>query len=111
MPLTRNAKAIMMIKRIVKMTFQPDQVPVFLDIFETSKNLIRQFPGCQHVELLRLSVANNVFFTFSLWENEQALEAYRQSALFRTTWSKTKVLFADKPEAWSLELVSSPDVQ
>lgn len=101
----------MMIKRIVKMTFQPDQVPVFLDIFETSKNLIRQFPGCQHVELLRLTEVNNVFFTFSLWENELALESYRQSDLFRTTWSKTKVLFTDKPVAWSLELVSTPDVQ
>ncbi len=100
-----------MIKRIVKMTFQPEQVAVFLDIFETSKNRIRQFPGCQHVELLRWSDASNVFFTFSLWDNNAALEEYRQSELFRSTWSKTKVLFSEKPAAWSLELVSEPDEQ
>jgi heme-degrading monooxygenase HmoA len=47
-----------------------------------------------------------VFFTFSIWENEEALENYRQSELFRSTWSKTKVLFSDKPNAWTVDLIS-----
>ena len=30
------------------------------------------------------------------------LENYRNSALFKNVWAKTKVLFNDKPQAWSV---------
>ncbi|AEE51644.1 putative quinol monooxygenase [Haliscomenobacter hydrossis] len=95
-----------MLKRMVKMTFQKDHIEDFLAIFEASKNLIRQFPGCRHLELLHLEGQPEVMFTFSIWEGQEALEAYRQSELFQRTWSKTKVLFAGKPEAWSMEEVA-----
>ncbi len=95
-----------MLKRMVKMTFQKDRIADFLVIFEESKNLIRNFPGCQHLELLHLEDQPEVMFTFSLWDGPEALEAYRQSDLFRNTWSKTKVLFAGKPEAWSMGVVA-----
>ena len=94
-----------MIKRIVKLTFQPDQVHTFLQIFEESKDEIRNFPGCQHMELLRCPQPESIFFTLSIWNDENALDAYRQSAVFQHTWSRTKVLFRDKPEAWTVELV------
>ena len=96
-----------MIKRIVKLTFQEDKTDDFIEIFETSKSKIRNFEGCHHVELLRAQSPANIFFTFSIWENEVALEKYRHSELFRSTWSKTKVLFSDKPAAWSVDLISA----
>ena len=92
-----------MIRRIVKLTFQEDQVEAFLSIFAESKALIRQFPGCMHLELWQSRAPSNVFMTYSHWESEEALDIYRHSPLFKTTWAKTKVLFADKPEAWSLD--------
>jgi heme-degrading monooxygenase HmoA len=95
-----------MLKRMVKMTFQKERIADFLAIFEESKNLIRNFPGCQHLELLYLEGQPEVMFTFSIWDGPEALEAYRQSDLFRNTWSKTKVLFAGKPEAWSMGVVA-----
>lgn len=95
-----------MLKRMVKMTFQKDRVDDFLLIFENSKNLIRHFPGCQHLELLHLENHPEVMFTFSIWDGPEALENYRQSELFQQTWSKTKVLFAGKPEAWSMGLLA-----
>ena len=94
-----------MIKRIVKLTFQDDKINDFLEVFEASKSKIRNFNGCCHVELLQAQSPQNVFFTFSFWENEEALENYRQSELFRTTWSQTKKLFADKPSAWTVNLI------
>ena len=64
-----------MIKRIVKLTFREEAVPVFLeDVFEPSKERIRAFPGCRHMELLRNLQQPNVLFTLSIWENEAALE-------------------------------------
>ena len=95
-----------MIKRIVKMTFRPDAVDTFLqDVFEHSKSRIRAFPGCRHMELLRHTVQPNVLFALSYWEALEALERYRQSELFQSTWDKTKVLFAEKAEAWSVEVI------
>ncbi len=96
-----------MIKRIVKLTFREELVPDFMAIFEESKDKIRAFEGNLHLELLRDVAQPNVLFTLSFWENEQALENYRQSALFQTTWAKTKALFADKPAAWTVEVVGN----
>lgn len=97
-----------MIKRFVKLTFRPEEVDTFLmTVFEPSKQQIRAFPGCRHMELLRSTDRAEVMFTFSLWDDAAALEIYRQSDLFRTTWAKTKSLFAEKAEAWSLEVVDS----
>lgn len=90
-----------MIKRIVKMTFKPERVDDFLSVFAESGPRIRAFEGCAHVALLRCTDPDNVFFTYSFWESEAHLEKYRRSELFRDTWARTKVLFDDRPEAWS----------
>jgi quinol monooxygenase YgiN len=88
------------------LTFREEAVDSFLhDVFEPSKDRIRAFPGCRHMELLRNLNQPNVLFTLSHWDGEAALEAYRQSELFQATWAKTKVLFAEKAEAWSVEVI------
>ena len=94
-----------MLKRIVKMSFDPEKVKDFLAVFNTNKIQIRTFPGCYHLELWNSKTEPNVFFTYSFWEDEAALQAYRSSDLFNQTWAKTKVLFNDKPIAWSVEMV------
>ena len=92
-----------MIKRIVKMSFQPDKVEEFKAIFKEKWKLIVGFKGCGHVELLQDKTNPNIFFTYSVWETENDLNAYRDSELFEKVWGKTKVLFNDKPQAWSVE--------
>jgi hypothetical protein len=92
-----------MIKRLVKLTFRPDKIADFKQIFEDSKDHIRAMRGCLHLELLRDKNHPHIFFTLSFWENEADLENYRHSELFKTTWAKTKILFDDKPEAWTTE--------
>lgn len=98
-----------MIKRIVKLTFQEDKTADFIKIFEESKQKILARKGCLHVEMLRASNPENVFFTLSFWENEDALNDYRKSDLFATTWAKTKALFASKAEAWTVNLLSEAE--
>ena len=93
-----------MIKRIVKLTFRKNEIEAFEKIFEESKNKIKAREGCLHVELLQSADSPNIFFTFSLWENEKALDNYRHSELFITTWAKTKVLFSEKATAWTVLL-------
>lgn len=95
-----------MIKRIVKLTFHPEHIDAFKQIFEDSKHKIRARKGCHHLELWQGKNDPNIFFTYSFWTSEDDLNAYRYSDLFKATWAKTKVLFSDKPEAWSVEVAS-----
>ncbi|MBK6933153.1 MAG: antibiotic biosynthesis monooxygenase [Saprospirales bacterium] len=98
-----------MIKRIVKMTFRAGATGTFLqDVFEPSKALIRAFPGCRHMELLQYLEQPDVLFTLSYWDSPADLEAYWQSALFQSTWAKTKALLAAKAEAWSVRVLDAP---
>jgi quinol monooxygenase YgiN len=90
------------ITRIVRLTFVPEKVSDFLLIFERSKSLIRNFSGCKHLALKQDFHHPNVFYTYSVWEDHDALDRYRQSELFKSTWAKTKLLFDAKPSAFSL---------
>ena len=94
-----------MITRIVKMTFRPDEVPRFLHVFNENKTKIAGFEGCTHLELLNDVHTPAVFFTYSHWQDERYLEAYRNSELFKGVWQQTKQLFADKPDAWTVKKV------
>ncbi|SKD09717.1 Antibiotic biosynthesis monooxygenase [Chitinophaga ginsengisegetis] len=96
-----------MINRIVKMEFDPEKVNTFRELFAKQQELIRNFPGCLHLELWEHAASGNTWFTFSQWESETALEKYRQSPLFRETWAATKALFNAKPAAWTVQTAAS----
>lgn len=94
-----------MIVRIVKLTFKKENIASFEQIFEETKDRIRTTEGCSLLELYRDVTDPAVFFTYSYWESEQHLEAYRASDFFKNVWGKTKILFDQKPEAWSVQKI------
>ncbi|WP_420601456.1 putative quinol monooxygenase [Flagellimonas sp.] len=96
-----------MLIRIVKLTFKPENIPSFEQIFETTKSGITDFEGCNMVELYQDLKNPCIFFTYSFWDNESDLENYRTSDFFKEVWGKTKLLFAEKPEAWSVTKLQS----
>jgi len=96
-----------MLVRIVKMGFHPENIETFLADFEEKKEYIRKSPGCRLLELYRGQQDKTIFFTYSYWDSEEDLNNYRNSELFKDVWSRTKVLFNKKPEAWSVDKVVS----
>ncbi|WP_347921804.1 antibiotic biosynthesis monooxygenase family protein [Pontimicrobium sp. SW4] len=96
-----------MFVRIVKMSFDETMISTFKSIFNTNKESIRNFPGCRLLELYQDKNHSNIFFTYSYWNDEADLENYRTSELFKNVWSKTKILFNDKPQAWSVDKIVS----
>lgn len=92
-----------MLIRIVRMTFKEDKTKDFLSLFNENKQAIRHFPGCSHLTLMQDHNNPSVFITYSQWENEGALNAYRYSDLFAKVWPATKALFAEKPFAFSMD--------
>ncbi|MEG3658638.1 antibiotic biosynthesis monooxygenase family protein [Arenibacter palladensis] len=91
-----------MLVRIVKLTFKKENIASFEAIFENNKKKIRQADGCTFLELLQSEEENNIFFTYSHWNSATDLENYKNSEFFKNVWLKTKQLFEEKPEAWSL---------
>jgi heme-degrading monooxygenase HmoA len=93
----------MMITRLVKMTFAPEMLQLFEAAFANKEELIRAYPGCLEMNIYRSASDPRLRFTISRWENETALEDYRKSELFRSTWSEVKQWFDAPAEAWTLE--------
>jgi len=91
------------------MSFEPSKIKEFLTNFEANKLKIRNFDGCNFLELYRDQSHTNIFFTYSYWNSEADLNTYRHSDLFKSVWAKTKPLFNAKPEVWSVDKLVSLD--
>jgi len=91
-----------MIIRIVQMTFREECNSDFQQLFAERRHAIESFDGCRHLELWQDAHNKNIFFTYSHWDTEAQLDHYRFSEFFKDTWSRTKALFAAKPQAWSV---------
>ena len=98
-----------MFVRIVKLIIKAEEISSFKTMFDEKKALIRNFPGCQFLELYQDKNNKEIFFTYSYWDSEDDLNNYRHSDLFKSVWSKTKPLFNAKPEAWSVNKLASLD--
>src|SRR5688500_17171863 len=90
-----------MLIRVVRMTFREEETAAFLEIFSQSRDRIRNYPGCRHLELWQDAHKPFVFSTYSHWDSEEDLNHYRQSELFAGVWAATKNLFAAQPQAFS----------
>jgi quinol monooxygenase YgiN len=96
-----------MIKRIVRLSFKQEKLADFMKVFNESKSQIASFPGCRSLLLLHDDSQKDILFTISEWDNTEALENYRESELFNKTWNQIKVLFNDKPVAWSTIIIET----
>ena len=96
-----------MLVRIVKMTFKEEEIENFKKMFDEKKERIRKFEGCNFLELYQEKNHPHIFFTYSYWNNEEALEKYRHSTLFKSVWATTKAKFSERAEAWSVNKLVS----
>ena len=94
-----------MIVRIVKMIFKDELTESFINYFENYKNQIRNFEGCQYLQILRDVDDPNIIFSYSYWNSESSLLSYRNSELFKEIWSETKKKFKHPAEAWTTEIL------
>ncbi|CAI8393855.1 MAG: Uncharacterised protein [Flavobacteriales bacterium UBA4585] len=89
-----------MIVRIVQLPITPgsENGQKFEALFQEYKTAILGTVGCERIQLL---AADTCYFTYSWWDSETDLNAYRDSATFGVVWPKTKALFSGKPLAWT----------
>ena len=96
-----------MLVRIVKMTFDKNKIADFQESFNSIKENIISFGGCELLELYQDQNDPCIFFTYSYWTSEKDLNKYRSSAFFKKVWARTKMMFSEKPLAWSVNKVVS----
>jgi quinol monooxygenase YgiN len=93
-----------MVTRIVKMSFKPEKVGEFKQLFEQYKMQIASAEGCISLRMMQ-ERDTTIFFTYSEWKAEEYLEQYRRSDLFAKVWSQTKLYFNAKAEAWTNDVL------
>jgi len=92
-----------MLIRIVRMHFTEAGVGEFLEIFRNNMNAIRDFEGCDHLELMKDIDDPLTYTTLSYWKDSDSLEKYRKSELFGGVWGTVKTLFSERSQAFTLE--------
>ena len=65
-----------MITRIVKLNFQSDKVPEFLEIFNQNKQLLEKSDGCTSLEIFNCTSNTDTYFTISTWSSDNKAEAW-----------------------------------
>jgi len=94
-----------MINRIVKLSFTEPYCKEFEANFPAIQKIVLSSAGCRSVRLLKSKEAG-VYFTYSIWDNEEALALYRNSDTFKNIWIEFKVQFKNKAEAWTTSDIS-----
>ena len=95
-----------MLHRIVKLTFTPAGLEALEQVLAKAAARVRTREGCLHMHMMRSDEEPGLIFTYSLWRDAGALDAYRHSEAFQTMWGTIKPHFAARPEAHSLRLAN-----
>jgi len=98
-----------MIVRIVTMSFNEEDIPPFLNIFNEYKSQIRASEGCTYLSLIQSTNSPNEISTLSHWKDETYLNNYRNSPVFKQVWPQTKLLFSSPPTAHSHHILTISD--
>ena len=86
----------MSLTRILKLSISSTKHVTFKQFFGDKREIILSFKGRKHVELLKSTF--DIYFTFSIWDDETSLNGYRNSIPFEKFWTKTKTFFSGKLE-------------
>ncbi len=92
-----------MIVRIVHMFFRPHALEQLMPLIHRQLRNVMSHPGCLAVKLFRDTSDPDHLCTFSIWEDQEALDDYRQSDHFIEVWSTLKSHFAKPPQAYSFK--------
>lgn len=85
----------------MKLQFRQTEIATFIRIFDENKLNVSNFNGCLGMRLLKDIQNPCVFYTYSQWESEEALNNYRKSTIFNMVWISIKPLFELPAEACS----------
>ncbi len=94
-----------MILRVVKMKVETKKLDAF-DLFMSNLHDEKlKLPGCLHFDYFHEKKNRNIYYTYTIWENEKYFKQYKKSELFKEVVSTLKSLCLEQPQAWTIENV------
>lgn len=92
-----------MIKRIVRLTVKDTAASeAFQEIYRSRNPFKNGVKGCRDVKVMKDVNDENVYYTVSIWDHNDDLEAYRESEYFAETWPMVKAQLSKRAEAFSM---------
>jgi hypothetical protein len=91
-----------MIHRFVKLEFSRKELPAVRTLFANAAPHVRDFEGCEYLEILFDVKQRGKVITYSHWQSLEHLDAYRHSPVFQDFWLTIKPHFTKPAEAWSM---------
>ena len=91
-----------MLVRIVKMIFREDAIETFQQLFESRKELIRNFEGCNHLELWQDKTIRLYFLLTAFGKMKRHLTCIATLIFLMIPGYKPNNYLPAKPEAWSV---------
>lgn len=98
-----------MLWRWVEIRAYPERADIVCSLLAEQAEKVRSFSGCLFLSLYRGEDTD--FYSLSLWESAEALEAYRQSEVFKSFWSLIKKHFRAPAKAVSFEKITLPKIE
>ncbi|MCX8112998.1 MAG: antibiotic biosynthesis monooxygenase [Bacteroidia bacterium] len=89
-----------MIWRWVEMFIQPECFQTARQLLLRQADRVRSFSGCFSLWLYEGD--SFTLYSLSLWESVEALEAYRNSRVFRDFWAQIRLCFRKRARAITL---------
>jgi quinol monooxygenase YgiN len=90
-----------MIIRIVELSIEPGRLDDAKQLLKEVAPKVRAMKGCSFLEILNDIHDTSHFTTYSYWDSEADLNAYRDSETFMKFWRAIKPHFKAKARAWS----------
>jgi quinol monooxygenase YgiN len=100
-----------MIVRLVSLSFKPDKLEEFKQLYEEVVHQIRAHPGCLFVQLVTDTGGQGDCYTISHWRSQESLDAYPHSQFFRGVWPRIKEMLREKPWAQSCTILIDDPVK
>lgn len=94
-----------MILRVVKLKVESKKIEAFNLFMNNLHDEKLKLPGCLHFDYFHEKKNLNVYYIYTIWENEKFFRQYKKSELFKEVATTLKCFCSEEPQAWTIENV------
>ncbi|OFX61669.1 MAG: hypothetical protein A2046_04560 [Bacteroidetes bacterium GWA2_30_7] len=92
-----------MIVRIVKMQVNESNKVLFKQTLKDYQPLLKKQKGCMQIDMLNDKKIKDIYYSYTIWDNEENLKKYKNSDFYKELSSKVLPLCEKEPQAWTVD--------
>lgn len=84
---------------------------LFKQTLKDYQKALKEQKGCMHLDMFSDKKEKDIFYSYTIWDNDTNLKKYRKSALYKELSGKILPLCDKEPKAWTVdEAFEKPDL-